>query len=105
MKKFILLALLAFISVAHAENKLTNYFAAVNDKMHEGMMAEPSGDVDVDFARGMIAHHQGAIDMAQVHLNYSKDPELRALSEKIIAAQEPEIKQMQAWLAAHSQKK
>jgi uncharacterized protein (DUF305 family) len=47
-----------------------------------------SGGADVDFVRGMILHHQGAIDMAKVELEYMKDPELRKLAEGIVAAQE-----------------
>lgn len=84
--------------------EVIDYFRDSNHKMHEAMSVAPSGNVDVDFAREMIAHHQGAIDMAQVHLKYSKDPELRALSEKIIKAQGPEIAQMQAWLDHHDKK-
>jgi uncharacterized protein (DUF305 family) len=64
--------------------------------MHEGMMIE---DADVAFACGMIAHHQGAIDMAQVLLEHGDDPQMRALAEEIIAAQGPEIERMTAWLA------
>lgn len=64
--------------------------------MHEGMMNE---DADVAFACGMIAHHQGAIDMAQVLLTHGDDPKMRALAEEIIAAQVGEIKQMTDWLA------
>ena len=63
--------------------------------MHVGMMNE---DADVAFACGMIAHHQGAIDMAQVQMANGKDPDMRTLAEGIIAAQVEEIEQMTKWL-------
>jgi uncharacterized protein (DUF305 family) len=71
-------------------------------KMMRDMHISYSGRADVDFVRGMIAHHQGAIDMAKVELEFGKDPELRKLAEDIIRAQEAEIAQMQAWLAANA---
>jgi uncharacterized protein (DUF305 family) len=79
----------------------TKAFKAANDKMHRDMAIPYSGQADVDFVRGMIAHHRGAIDMAQVELKYGTDPEMKALAETIIKAQQPEIDQMQAWLAKH----
>ncbi|WP_099999430.1 DUF305 domain-containing protein [Phyllobacterium zundukense] len=74
-------------------------FAAANAKMHKDMSIAFTGKADKDFVLGMIAHHQGAIDMAKVELEYGKDAEIRKLAEGIIAAQEGEIKQMKAWLA------
>ena len=67
--------------------------------MHEGMMME---DADVAFACGMIAHHQGAIDMAQVLLEFGDDPEMIELAGEIIAAQVGEIEQMTTWLAENA---
>ncbi len=74
-------------------------FAEVNMKMHKDMTMEFTGNPDVDFAKGMIPHHQGAIDMAKVVLQYGKDPEMKKLAEEIINAQDTEIAFMKGWLA------
>ena len=74
-------------------------FEAVNMKMHKDMTMKFTGNPDVDFASGMIPHHQGAIDMANVVLKYGKDPEMKKLAEEIIKAQDTEIAFMKGWLA------
>ncbi len=71
-----------------------------NERMHHAMALAPSGDADRDFAAGMLAHHEGAVEMAQVELRYGRDPDMRRLAEAIIAAQEQEIAMMRDWLAA-----
>ena len=68
-----------------------------------GMDVPVTGDQDVDFARMMIPHHQGAIDMARAQLEKGKDPQLRELAQKIIADQEREIGILNQWLAQHPQ--
>jgi uncharacterized protein (DUF305 family) len=83
---------------AGAESPSSAAFAEANARMHEGMAIDYTGNADVDFARGMIAHHQGAIDMARVELEFGKDPALRKLAEEVIAAQEGEIRMMREWL-------
>ena len=45
---------------------------AAMGKIHQGMMIGYSDDADIDFVRGMIPHHQGAIDMPKVELNTAR---------------------------------
>jgi uncharacterized protein (DUF305 family) len=75
-------------------------YTEANTRMMEAMHGlQPSGDPDRDFVTMMIPHHQGAIDMARIELQYGKDSELRAMAEKIIADQEREIAEMKDWLS------
>lgn len=72
------------------------------ERMNRDMMGKPmTGNPDRDFAAMMTPHHQGAIDMARIYLREGKDPELRGMAEKIIADQEREIGEFNAWRAKH----
>lgn len=70
-------------------------------RMHDAVNKVPmTGDIDRDFVALMVPHHQSAVEMARVYLEHGKDPELRRLSENVIASQEAEIRQMSARGAA-----
>jgi len=77
-------------------------YQAANAAMHAAMGIAYTGDADVDFAAGMIPHHQGAIDMAQVELQFGTDPQLRAMAQVIMASQGHEIVHMASWLARNA---
>lgn len=55
---------------------------------------------DIAFARVMLAHHKGAAQMARIELKYGTDEQMLTLARAIIAAHQPEIEQLQNWLAA-----
>ena len=78
-------------------------YHGVNMKMHSAMDIAFTGNADVDFVKGMIPHHAGAIDMAKVVLAFGKDPEVKKLADSIIKAQETEIAQMRDWLKKNGQ--
>ncbi len=62
-------------------------------------------DADVIFAQGMIAHHEQAIEMADIALDptIGARPEVQDLATRIKNAQDPEIELMTGWLAAWGQ--
>ena len=54
-------------------------------------------DYDRNFIANMIAHHQGAVDMAKLAQKNAKHQELKSMADDIVAAQEKEIADMQSW--------
>ena len=90
-------------ALAATGSPATEAYRAANLAMHEAMNIEFSDSADVDFARGMIGHHRGAIDMARIVLEHGEDPELRQLAEEIIEAQEAEIAFLQNWIAENAE--
>ena len=55
-------------------------------------------DADVAFVQGMIPHHRGALEMAQLADGRAQDPRVLDLASRIEAAQDPEIETMTGWL-------
>lgn len=66
-----------------------------NKQMMNGMMVE---DIDVAFVCAMIAHHQGAINMATAELKHGDNQWAKDMAQKVIDAQEKEIADMVSWL-------
>jgi len=66
--------------------------------MHRDMTVAPSGDLDRDFLRMMIPHHQGAIDMALLVLKYGRDERVKRLAQSIVVQQGEEITYMRTLL-------
>lgn len=69
---------------------------AMHAPMAQGVMAD---DPDIAFVRGMIPHHQGAIEMARVVQQHGDDPQTKVWAAQVIEAQEREIAEMENWLS------
>ncbi|MCC2592499.1 DUF305 domain-containing protein [Tessaracoccus sp. OS52] len=75
----------------------------MNGMSQEEMMGEleslSGAEFDKAFLEGMLAHHLGAVEMAEKELADGQNPEALALAEKIIADQQAEITEMEELLA------
>lgn len=109
MKRNVLLALAIAVSglcsaaspAQPASADSSKAFTDANDRMMQAMMVKPTGDADRDFVAMMIPHHQGAVEMAKIELQYGTDPALKKMAEQIIVSQESEIAFMKDWQEAH----
>ena len=86
---------------AVAQTESTKAYMKAMEDMGHGMATPYTGDPDVDFMRGMIPHHKGAVAMAEVVVKYGKDPQVRMMAEKMIRDQQAEITMMTDWLKAN----
>ena len=67
-----------------------------------GTGAVTLNEADVEFAQGMIGHHEQAIEMSEIALDPTRGASLEVvdLATRIQAAQDPEVEVMTAWLTA-----
>lgn len=74
------------------------------DSAMHGMATLPVGaDYDQRWADEMVKHHKGAVTMSQTALAAGTRPEVKALAQRIIDAQQAEITQLEAWSRAWAQ--
>lgn len=67
------------------------------DAMTNDLRNKTGDEYDKAFIANMIAHHEGAVEMAKLSASNAKHDEIKKLSEAIIIAQEKEITDMKLW--------
>jgi uncharacterized protein (DUF305 family) len=107
MKKRIVLGLIAFVALAGLlaacgdDDDMGGMDHGGDDSSETTEAAAPDADfddADVEFAQGMIPHHEQAVEMSDLADGRAESPEVIDLAERIKAAQDPEIEQMTGWL-------
>jgi uncharacterized protein (DUF305 family) len=86
------------MAVGESETAATREYKAAQAEAMRNASKDLSGDADIDYARQMIAYHQGGIEMARVLLTHGKDAALRRSAEKMIVEQQKQIGELQLWL-------
>ncbi|GAB2690296.1 DUF305 domain-containing protein [Nocardia thraciensis] len=64
-----------------------------------GLQHATGAEFDRMWMQMMIAHHEGAIDMANTELAQGANPDAKRLAQSIVTAQQAEIQQMRGMLA------
>ena len=92
-------------SAAASRSEGKNASNEMHKVMQEGSKEMTSmrmtGDADHDFATMMRKHHNDAVVMSEKELKDGRDPEMKSMAQKIIAAQKKEIDELDKWLANH----
>lgn len=70
---------------------LKEYTKSMTQMRDEMMIGMVYNDPDTAFAKGMLGHHRGAVDMAKIELKYGTNVSMRQLAQAITKAQQTEI--------------
>lgn len=80
------------------QNGMSGMSGMMSDQQMQQLEQASGVEFDRMWLEMMIAHHEGAVQMAQTELRDGRNPEAKALAQKIIDAQQTEITQMQEML-------
>jgi len=75
-----------------------NPFGGVEKSMHDQMMAATGTTLSDTWARKMIAHHQGAVEMSEVLIRQGGHPDVLAMARRTARDQRAEIAHLEAML-------
>jgi uncharacterized protein (DUF305 family) len=88
-------------NMSEAQNGYRQSMVKMRGPMRMGIMAN---NPDVGFICGMIPHHQGAVNMAEVVLKTGHNPEVKRFAEQVIREQGQQISWMKDWLKKYAGK-
>ena len=80
------------------QNGMSGMSGMMSDQQMQQLEQASGVEFDRMWLQMMIAHHEGAVQMAQTELRDGRNPEAKALAQTIIDAQQTEITQMQEML-------
>jgi uncharacterized protein (DUF305 family) len=101
MKKlhaFLLVCSFSLSGLSLAQHDMSGMHMDMNMSSNDMLSGLEGQDLEVSFLSMMIAHHEGAVEMAGWILERTQNADIQAAAGAIIAAQEPEIQQMTQWL-------
>lgn len=78
-----------------------DYRKAIANMREEMQLVFFINNVDVAFARGMLGHHRGAVDLTKFEQRYGSDSRVRLLADDILETEQVEIDALRKWLASH----
>lgn len=81
----------------NASDTNTSMSSMSMDAMTDDLKNITGDEFDKAFISSMIAHHEGAVEMAKLSAKNAKHEEIKSLSNDIISAQEKEITEMKQW--------
>lgn len=84
---------------SHDENRMMDSLHAMMSRMEAMPMTD---DPEIDFAKMMIMHHEGAINMSTVQSQEGQNDSLKRFSQKVISAQTLEIQELKDFLTTQS---
>jgi uncharacterized protein (DUF305 family) len=92
-----MMSMMGMDTYRNLQNVATDHSTMSMADMNKELEGLSGDDYDKAFIEMMIAHHEGAVDMAEFSADRAKHDEIKQLSQEIIAAQEKEIADMKQW--------